>query len=1287
MANFERQPLTAAAAPAAHMSNLDSTPATVKAALEHAPPFSSPADSEKTVIATGCSTRTHPRLRRMNAQPGTGAAVLSTDGGRHPRRSPPFPPAPVIVRSDKSQGVFDFAGYWRQKCPELYHCFFPNAGWTITDLWDDADIHIESPGFLEDVLRVICHDNLVSVTKFARAWGPLNPEKLVKLAKHTDLMYDASDPFAIVDDIFTEGEQDECPRHFLYHAAWALRQGMQMYMTKRHAAQPVSSVRPMMKAEPLSPTIDARTTTVECNPEQAVFFRPRNPAQLSVPTTRSCTNIFAESVFPGSSFPVHGPAQSVPNGPVLRQPSFPQTQIQGPLPLVGDAIFMARHTSMIPGPFPGQPRHTKRRDRSGTNTYTQTPQMHGFVENGRVPSGEHPRHPSGPSMNISTHRYGPLMPGPFNPFPTGARLPSNPSVTSTPVYSNQVGHMQMMPGIAMFPPQGPLHPQLHDPAYQQYAHAPFMDMSNNIQHAPGRNADAHGMQRSNSQSIKGSGLFNPYGAERPDKAGFASTGPRKGGRGNFSNNAGRGRKYSAGTFDRSLYGSYPSDPPEHDMRGGGSQICEGPQVRQFSSTYELDPHVANDKQFGCSNDFIGPQNNTVRQLYVRNIPKDAQSPELRAAFLECTGVNPDSAQIKRNFNYREFTHGFVAFETVDEARYVLEASSAKSLKFRDRELQVSVARRYFHVPISSQQPRGASQEFRRPVESNGAAVKSVEYSPQDVRSDLRRVNNQQQQPDHSMTRGSPEARKAKKNLPPKKNHTAREDRQSEIAEDSHSPMNVALAFEAGDSKKQDESSSQDKKTDKIADTVNTAPIEELSGNVTEKGPTDTLKETPTNAIEASPVNAVDQATINATVMNTTEKHVAAKSELQQGHPQDSVQAVPKNISESIPANSQGCLLNSPTKAASQPPADQVEISNKEPNVISCPTEDSQVVNVAAVPLAQDETPSDDDQKNDLSFHSAQESQPDGDDVDAQKGHGTSATNIETELPSQAAPKDVQHTVQHHEAVGFQPCEEQNESELGVTVLQGPENEDIPTTSDLTEAAKKQVIKQIESLNPYSKSSRALQKKEKQAKKKEKSKEKKKRGKVEATSNTDTHAKDVSTEVDGGVQGINGTKKDPAQDKQSDERSGKQSRRISHVAPNQNLEAQQPMGVQESEVGLEQAGSPPIVQSHKKDDAQANGATAADPFIQLATPQKASKQAQELEMKPKKALSKIAVPHLEFLPPRWSPTRGATPPHTAYFSAISSTSEKADEVGTDDKVPQNQKIVEGMNFNLNDYKRF
>jgi hypothetical protein len=269
MASVERPPSALVLTP-------NDTPAIVKAGLDDVLLASSPADSEKTVIASNRSTRAPPRLRRMDAQPGSGAAVFSTDGSRHPRRNPLIPPPPAIVRSDKVHGVINFANYWRGKCSDLYPCFFPDCGWSITDLWDAADIHVESPGFLEEVLQFIVRDNVAGATNFAQIWCQRNHDKVDKLACYTNLMYDANDQFAIVDEFFTDGEQDECPRQFLFHALWALRQGMQSYMSKVHAAQSVVSAGPPIKAESLSPTMNDHAAIVELIQHPPMSVRPRN---------------------------------------------------------------------------------------------------------------------------------------------------------------------------------------------------------------------------------------------------------------------------------------------------------------------------------------------------------------------------------------------------------------------------------------------------------------------------------------------------------------------------------------------------------------------------------------------------------------------------------------------------------------------------------------------------------------------------------------------------------------------------------------------------------------------------------------------------------------------------------------------------------------------------------------------------------------------------------------------------------------------------------------------------
>jgi hypothetical protein len=878
-----------------------------------------------------------------------------------------------------------------------------------------------------------------------------------------------------------------------------------------------------------------------------------------------------------------------------------------------------------------------------------------------------------------------MGPGVMNPPHPGVHLPPNSSMSSPPMHPVHLEHMQMPPRAALFSPPGPLPLQPYDPAYQQYAPGPFMDMSNGFQYAPIRSADVRGMQRSNSQSLKTSGLFNPYGAERPDKAGFATMGSRKGGRGNYPNNAGRGRKYSAGTFDRSLYGPYPADPPENVTRYGSGQFNDAPQVRQFSHPTETNLNIINDKQFGCNYDFIGPQNNTVHQLYVKNLPKDVQSQELKTLFLERTGVMPAEAVVKNSGDHKDFVHAFIVFRTVDDAR---KAFDVRNLKLRDRELHVSVARRYFQLGMASQQySRGAVQDSRRPADSDRLPAKSVQYSPQDARSGLYCVN-RQQQPDHPATRGSPEARKVKNHVSTKETHTSSEDQQTEIAGVAASSTNADPTVKAGDSPKHDEPFAKVERTDLRAAAVITPTVEETPISAAPEAPENAApeasdnasQEAPINAAQDAPTNVAQEAPIDAAIMNTVANNGLLESlEAHQALSHDAIQADPETISESIPADSQGPLLSSPTKVTLPPPAGQVKGLHKGRSIISSVAEDPQVQDVVLDVSAQDETLSDDDQKNDLSFHSAQELQPDGDD-EAQKSLGTSTTAVGKEMLTKMALDDAQYPVQHRELESSQPRDEHDPAKPSVTILQGPLIKAVAPASEtsLVETGKKQGAKQIESLNPYSKTSRALQKKEKQAKKKEKLKEKKK-GKVEVTSKTETYTENMSENTNGDARDTNVTGEGPAQNEQSDKHSGKQSRRASYVAPTQNLEAQQFVEVQRTgKIVLDHVGSHPAAQSLETVDRQANGAATTEaPSLLPAAPQCAPKQVHGLDKKPKIIPAQIAVPKLEFLHRKASPTSAATPPDTAFFSVSSPSWEREVEVATCNKAPQFQQEAEGI----------
>jgi hypothetical protein len=153
--------------------------------------------------------------------------MFSTDlGKRAPRKLQGPPYAPVIVRSDKVQGVVVAAHLWLKKYPLQYLCIFPDSGWQISDLWDEHDIHIETELFCKEVLKFIERDNYVCAKNYAQGWSKLHPERLGIVGGDLTELYDKNDSLSIVEKIFVNGEEQDFPRTFLWNVAHIMRTAM-----------------------------------------------------------------------------------------------------------------------------------------------------------------------------------------------------------------------------------------------------------------------------------------------------------------------------------------------------------------------------------------------------------------------------------------------------------------------------------------------------------------------------------------------------------------------------------------------------------------------------------------------------------------------------------------------------------------------------------------------------------------------------------------------------------------------------------------------------------------------------------------------------------------------------------------------------------------------------------------------------------------------------------------------------------------------------------------------------
>jgi hypothetical protein len=132
-------------------------------------------------------------------------------------------------------------------------------------------------------------------------------------------------------------------------------------------------------------------------------------------------------------------------------------------------------------------------------------------------------------------------------------------------------------------------------------------------------------------------LYNPYGAERPDFSDIPAHRARRNGRGSFSNQTtGRGRKFSTGSYGRNNYASppvpstaYTPEMPPYPYGGPGPNDVEPfPAFHDYRQPVEPQQydapaplHDISDPIRGCGQTWIGPENQTVRQLWVQRLPQ------------------------------------------------------------------------------------------------------------------------------------------------------------------------------------------------------------------------------------------------------------------------------------------------------------------------------------------------------------------------------------------------------------------------------------------------------------------------------------------------------------------------------------------------------------------------------------------------------------------------------------------------------------------------------------------
>jgi hypothetical protein len=1085
----------------------------------------SPANSEtteRTVIAP-------ERRRTMEFQPYSRAAAFSTDLGRRPAREPLGPPfAPVIVRSEQIMGVVSYAGYWRSKHPKIYHSFFPESGWTITDLWDNADIHLESPGFLEEVLGFICRDNTYRANEYMYTWSRAHPEKLDTIGGDMSQIYDISNPPAIVDKIFTDGETDQYPHVFLWHVFHSMRICMSTTM-KKQAGKAKADTQGVVKegGEAAGSTKPGPSFATE-NPAMAVQVKQSysasslglGPRKPSYADSHLQTSQLTERTDPPqqASTPYLSPCMVVPmayaqsgfSGPSPRGPSFGSSHPGRVYYNQATGYPAGQHAAAIPSSYAnGQLRNPKNRPaRSDSNAYGIQSQTRGLSDNFALSLEQQVSQASGPMLPGSSSRFVPSIPmgpgmvppHPIPQFPPNGAIPS-PQVHATKARYPSTMQQHMIPAHAT-----PYMAHPMDAFSSQFGHSgaeqrgmPFSDMTNNMQYPPSRRP---------SYVNKSSKLYDPYGTERPDKAGFThiptKTNFGKTRHSSFSNNNGRSRKFST---------SFGSQPFDRD--GSTRPNAYHGDLSQIRAPYmHVEQNTVDDMDQGCSLRRIGPNNNKVFELHVKNIPKDVKMDELGSFFHQHSKVTPTQFVLRStNSGGDQFGQGFVHFSSTADARQGLRADG----KFlRGRALVVTVPNRYWkshdvpmmtmggHIAYSHARGGNRTSSYgpRSPTEGKVAPHIAVQYSPQDARSDLRRISHQQH--DYSTTRGSLEGRKRETNTLSSTKDALKIEQQLAIdevknaAEKSDSVFAKSVPVESSSGMQPDPASPVDvvSHTEPQSSAVNLAPIIFLEEDVIPKQPvivsSNTEVSTEDTGTEVPKMEILQEASLE----NTPSEAITTAQLIPFGH--SSPAKRPSTIFVLPPE------VESPSNAEQKTPASQNTFDEIEHETKTHP----QDATIAA--RSQDDTASEDDQKNDSSFHSAQESQSDAG-KNERKGEAVRSAEVDRGPPASVTSETTSSVPQLAESEPasqtfgtIEPDAEtcgQPESKVLITAVEKPSSE----------AAKKPGAKQTQSLFPFAKPSKSQTKRERQAKKKDKRKDKD-RGKTEQVVATTTTVTEITVGI-------------------------------------------------------------------------------------------------------------------------------------------------------------------------------
>lgn len=155
-------------------------------------------------------------------------------------------------------------------------------------------------------------------------------------------------------------------------------------------------------------------------------------------------------------------------------------------------------------------------------------------------------------------------------------------------------------------------------------------------------------RRLSQQHANGTALYDPYEGNNPAFRNSGCSNGKEYNQNGMQNINGRPREPS-----------FPGSRPYHGQYANARPQTGGPYNSGPKSHMINDPSITQDRDYGCFMDWIGPLNEFVNELFVKDLPEDVQDKELEGLFQARLAVKLTSVKIRRSPQAPQLKHAFV----------------------------------------------------------------------------------------------------------------------------------------------------------------------------------------------------------------------------------------------------------------------------------------------------------------------------------------------------------------------------------------------------------------------------------------------------------------------------------------------------------------------------------------------------------------------------------------------------------------------------------------------------